>query len=87
AAITSTKAGTYTVTAELNGVTQQIDVNFIPDAGTATLDDSDEYKLQWVTNGQVADGESTNSVQLTVVDKFGNTVPGVDVAFTTDIGA
>ncbi len=87
AAITSTKAGTYTVTAELNGVTQQIDVNFIPDAGTATLDDSDEYKLQRVTNGQVADGESANSVQLTVVDKFGNTVPGVDVAFTTDIGA
>lgn len=87
ATITSAKADTYTVAAELNGVTQQIDVNFIPDAGTATLDDSDEYKLQWVTNGQVADGESANKVQLTVVDKFGNTVPNVDVTFTTDTGA
>ncbi len=83
ATITSSKANNYTVKAELNGETQQVDVNFIADAGSATLDGSAEHKLQLVTDGQPADGSSTNMVKLTVVDKFGNTVPNINVAFST----
>lgn len=83
ATITSTKAASYTVKAELNGETQQVDMNFIADVGSATLSGSAEHKLQLVTDGQPADGSSANSVKLTVVDKFGNTVPNISVAFST----
>ncbi|WP_145521738.1 inverse autotransporter beta domain-containing protein [Yersinia aldovae] len=83
ATITSSKTDSYTVKAELNGETQQVDVNFIADVGSATLDGSAEHKLQLVTDGQPADGVSANEVKLTVVDKFGNTVPNVNVAFST----
>lgn len=47
----------------MNGETQQVDVGFIADAGSATLDGSAEHKLQLVTDVNT-DGNDTNMTWL-----------------------
>ncbi|MFM1316920.1 inverse autotransporter beta domain-containing protein [Yersinia enterocolitica] len=82
ATITSSKANSYTVKAELNGETQQVDVNFIADAATAVIT-ADNFTVE--VNEQTA-GSGTNRVQAIVLDKQGNPVPNMIVTFTATNG-
>ncbi|MFK3663591.1 Ig-like domain-containing protein, partial [Scandinavium sp. NPDC088450] len=79
AVLTSTAAGTSTLTATVNGSSQSIDVNFVADANTARIADGD---MAIVTNNQLANGTDQNQVQVKVTDANGNTVAGVKVDFS-----
>ncbi|NGE22957.1 hypothetical protein G5637_30335, partial [Klebsiella pneumoniae] len=78
--ITNTKAGTedYTFSINNSSVTKQL--LFKPDGSTATITDS---QLKIVADGQKADGTSVNRVQATVLDAYGNRIPGYTVQFIT----
>ncbi|MEM8336484.1 invasin domain 3-containing protein, partial [Morganella morganii] len=82
--ITNTKAGTedYTFSINNSSVTKQL--LFKPDGATATITDS---QLKIVADGQKADGTSVNRVQATVLDAYGNRIPGYTVQFITDNNA
>ncbi|MEM7918614.1 invasin domain 3-containing protein [Morganella morganii] len=82
--ITNTKAGTedYTFSINNSSVTKQL--LFKPDGSTATITDS---QLKIVADGQKADGTSVNRVQATVLDAYGNRIPGYTVQFITDNNA
>ncbi|MFP2508046.1 Ig-like domain-containing protein, partial [Buttiauxella gaviniae] len=82
--LTSTTAGLSTVTAEVNGSSQSVDVNFIADAGSSTIADGD---LVVVTNDAVANGTATNSVRVTVKDAHGNPVANQTVTLSANNGA
>ncbi|SQA97927.1 Invasin [Cedecea neteri] len=71
-ALTSTKAGTSTVTAQVGGSTKTADVSFGADAATAKITD-----LSVVSNNAVADGTATNSLKVTVTDGNNNPVSTV----------
>ncbi|HHZ8506484.1 TPA: inverse autotransporter beta domain-containing protein, partial [Morganella morganii] len=82
--ITNTKAGSddYTFSINNSSVTKQL--LFKPDESTASITDS---QLKIVTDGQKADGTSANRVQATVLDAYGNRIPGYTVQFITDNNA
>ncbi|MEM8256047.1 invasin domain 3-containing protein [Morganella morganii] len=82
--ITNTKAGSedYTFSINNSSVTKQL--LFKPDGSTATITDS---QLKIVADGQKADGTSVNRVQATVLDAYGNRIPGYTVQFITDNNA
>ncbi|MEM8355725.1 invasin domain 3-containing protein, partial [Morganella morganii] len=82
--ITNTKAGTedYTFSINNSSVTKQL--LFKPDGSTATITDS---QLKIVADGQKAEGTSVNRVQATVLDAYGNRIPGYTVQFITDNNA
>ncbi|MEM8293435.1 invasin domain 3-containing protein, partial [Morganella morganii] len=82
--ITNTKAGSedYTFSINNSSVTKQL--LFKPDESTATITDS---QLKIVADGQKADGTSVNRVQATVLDAYGNRIPGYTVQFITDNNA
>uniref|UniRef100_UPI002367F229 Ig-like domain-containing protein n=1 Tax=Morganella morganii TaxID=582 RepID=UPI002367F229 len=71
--ITNTKAGSedYTFSINDSSVTRQL--VFKPDESTATMTDS---QLKIVDDHQKADGTAVNRVQATVLDAYGNRIPG-----------
>ncbi|HDF2420931.1 TPA: inverse autotransporter beta domain-containing protein [Morganella morganii] len=79
--ITNTKAGSedYTFSINDSSVTRQL--VFKPDESTATMTDS---QLKIVDDDQKADGTAVNRVQATVLDAYGNRIPGYSVQFIAD---
>ncbi|MGO2258725.1 MAG: Ig-like domain-containing protein, partial [Hafnia alvei] len=77
--MTSTQAGSYTVTALVNGVSSTADITFIPDSSTAEIA-SGAFTV--TTNDAAANGSATNAVQVVVTDANGNPVPNVAVKFS-----
>ncbi|WON75741.1 Ig-like domain-containing protein [Serratia sp. UGAL515B_01] len=84
ATLSSPKAGVSQVTATVNGKPFNIDVNFVADTTTATIDAG---AFVVVNDGAAANGSATNSVRVTVTDAQGNPVPNQTVAFAADNGA
>ncbi|MBS0849528.1 inverse autotransporter beta domain-containing protein [Citrobacter sp. JGM124] len=79
----STVAGQGTVTATMdNGNSNSGRVSFTADVATAEV-----ATLVVVDDNATADGEATNSVLMTVEDKFGNPISGADVYLTASNGA
>ncbi|MFC0228528.1 Ig-like domain-containing protein, partial [Serratia aquatilis] len=77
--VTSDKAGSVKVEAEIGGVTTSTDLTFVADSGTAIID---ENGLTAEAGNTVANGTDVNTVQLPVKDANGNPIPGFDVTFT-----
>ncbi len=83
--ITSTVAGTYTVSAEYGGKTRPATVTFT--ANTATADITNDYSsLEETGSPAVADGISTISVTATLKDADGNPVAGQAIHFPEVVG-
>ena len=76
--------GVTNVTAKLNGASQSVPVNFIPDSGTATIADG---AFTVLINNALANGRDRNSVKAIVKDARGNPVPNLMVSFTANNGA
>ncbi|WP_447876739.1 Ig-like domain-containing protein, partial [Serratia fonticola] len=77
--VTSDKAGSVKVEAEVGGVTSSTDLSFVADNSTAKID---ENGLTAEAGNTVANGTDVNTVQLPVKDAQGNPIPGFDVTFT-----
>ncbi len=77
--VTSDKAGSVKVEADVGGVTSSTELSFVADNSTATID---ENGLSGKPGSTVANGSDVNLVQLPVKDAQGNPVPGFDVTFT-----
>ncbi|MEX3006639.1 inverse autotransporter beta domain-containing protein, partial [Serratia fonticola] len=77
--VTSDKAGSVKVEADVGGVTSSTDLSFVADNSTAKID---ENGLTGKPGNTVANGSDVNLVQLPVKDAQGNPVPGFDVTFT-----
>ncbi|HHQ6593660.1 TPA: Ig-like domain-containing protein, partial [Serratia fonticola] len=77
--VTSDKAGSVKVEADVGGVTSSTDLTFVADNSTAKID---ENGLTAEAGNTVANGSDVNTVQLPVKDAQGNPVPGFDVTFT-----
>ncbi len=77
--VTSDKAGSVKVEADVGGVTSSTDLSFVADSGTAKID---ENGLTGKPGNTVANGTDVNLVQLPVKDAQGNPLPGFDVTFT-----
>ncbi|WP_392560810.1 Ig-like domain-containing protein [Orbus sturtevantii] len=87
--ITSTKAGSYSVTASITNKSNQTSsksktVTFIADEGTAKFTDSD---FTVTVDKALANGKATNSVTVLVKDEQGNPVPNYVVSFSAGEGA
>ncbi|HDZ8013391.1 TPA: inverse autotransporter beta domain-containing protein, partial [Citrobacter amalonaticus] len=82
--LTSTVAGSSTVTASINNSSRSVSVTFTADTGTARIADG---ALKRVTNDALANGSATNSVKVTVTDAQGNLLSGQTVNFSADNGA
>ncbi|MGR7464543.1 hypothetical protein ACU608_25725, partial [Klebsiella aerogenes] len=76
ASVTSQKAGTYAITAEVNGKGTSKNTSFVADESTAGINDGD---LTYGGENAVANGTATDSVTAKVTDANGNPVAGVDV--------
>ncbi|TNV20562.1 invasin, partial [Buttiauxella sp. B2] len=81
--LTSTVAGTSTVTASINGSSQGVTANFVADVSTATIENG---AMTVVTNDAITDGIATNSVKVMVTDANGNPLAGQTVSLTADNG-
>ncbi|WP_447874600.1 inverse autotransporter beta domain-containing protein, partial [Serratia fonticola] len=77
--VTSDKAGSVKVEADVGGVTSSTELSFVADNSTAKID---ENGLTGTPGNTVANGSDVNLVQLPVKDAQGNPVPGFDVTFT-----
>ncbi len=86
ATVTSLKAETYTVTAQIpdSGNSAQVDTRFIADSSTATIIDSN---LTIDPNGALDNGVNTDNVEAIVTDANGNLVPNATVNFVVASGA
>ncbi|MGS7193188.1 Ig-like domain-containing protein, partial [Enterobacter cloacae subsp. dissolvens] len=84
AEVTSTIAGTYTVTATVNGKDTSKNTTFIADKNTAEITDAN---LTIAPDGSAANGVAKNGVVAIVTDARGNTVPDMSVTFTVSEGA
>ncbi|MCS2164212.1 Ig-like domain-containing protein [Scandinavium manionii] len=82
--VTSLKADSSTLTATVNGSSQNVDVTFVADSNTAQIASGD---LSIVTDNALANGTAVNQVQVWVSDAHGNPVPGQAVSFTASNGA
>jgi len=82
--ITNTKAGSEDYTFSINDSSVTIQLVFKPDESTATMTDS---QLKIVDDDQKADGTAVNRVQATILDYYGNRIPGYTVQFIADNGA
>ncbi|MCS2159363.1 Ig-like domain-containing protein [Scandinavium sp. H11S7] len=82
--VVSTKSGVSQVTATVNGHSQTVPVNFVADSSTAIVAAGN---LTVVSNDALADGSSTNSVNVVVTDANQNRVSDVVVRFSADNGA
>jgi adhesin/invasin len=84
-AVTSTVAGSMTITPEINGSAQPtITSAFVPDISTASIDGTG---LSVFLDNSAASGTDVNVVVAAVKDRFGNLVPNVPVTFTAMNGA
>ncbi|MGK0739928.1 Ig-like domain-containing protein, partial [Yokenella regensburgei] len=79
--VTSTTAGRYTVTASVNGQTTTEDTTFVADVATAHVS---KVTLVGSTNSLPANGQSSFSYTVTVVDNQGNRVSGATVTPKAD---
>ncbi|MDI3320338.1 beta strand repeat-containing protein [Pinibacter soli] len=85
--LSSTTAGSVTVTAKINGVTvlnAPAIVHFTagpPDTNQAGT------RIGISANGRMADGSSTDQATVIVVDANGNPVPGATITFTVSTGS
>ena len=86
ATVTSLKAETYTVTAQIpdSGNSAQVDTRFIADSSTATITDSN---LTIDPNGALDNGVNTDNVEAIVTDANGNLVTNATVNFVVASGA
>jgi len=84
ASLTSQVAGDSQFTAEVNGYSDSITVNFAPDNATAHIADGD---LTVTRDNAPADGKQNNRIALRVTDANGNVLTGQTVSFTADNGA
>ncbi|MFP2237278.1 Ig-like domain-containing protein [Pseudescherichia vulneris] len=82
--LTSLTAGVVTVTATINGQTQQVDTTFTADAQSAQIATGD---LTVVADNALADGVAENRINVRVTDAQGNALPDVTVNFSADNGA
>ncbi|MFK3663527.1 Ig-like domain-containing protein, partial [Scandinavium sp. NPDC088450] len=82
--LSSKKAGVSTVTATVNGSSQQIDTTFVADGGTAQIGAGD---LTVVADNAIANGTAANQVQVEVSDANGNPVTNQAVSFGASSGA
>ncbi|WP_193588427.1 Ig-like domain-containing protein [Yersinia hibernica] len=79
--LTNATAGVTRVTATVNSNSQAVDVNFVPDSGTATIVSG---ALTVTQDNALADGTATNSVKAIVTDATGNAVPNQSVTFAAN---
>ncbi|TYT27784.1 hypothetical protein FZO59_22225, partial [Lelliottia nimipressuralis] len=84
ATVTSTTAGTYVVTAKVNGAETRKNTTFVADATTAEITDAN---LTVNPDNSPANGTAKNGVTAVVTDAQGNLVPGAAVSFTVTDGA
>ncbi|WGM08314.1 Ig-like domain-containing protein [Arsenophonus nasoniae] len=84
AKITSKKAGSYTVTATVNGKDTTKKTTFRGDKETAEIT---EANLVIDPDNSPANGKAENVVTATVTDSEGNRVSNIDVTFTVSDGA
>ncbi|TYT24692.1 hypothetical protein FZO59_22270, partial [Lelliottia nimipressuralis] len=82
--MTSTTAGTYLVTATVNGNATSRNTTFIADSSTAEIT---EANLVIDPDGAAANGTAKNGVTAIVTDAQGNRVPNAAVSFTVAAGA
>ncbi|PHZ35684.1 hypothetical protein CS536_12040 [Yersinia kristensenii] len=82
--LTNTTAGVTTVTATVNGNSQNVVATFIADESTATII-SGAFNIE--DDGAVANGVATNSVKAVVTDALGNRVPNLLVNFSANNNA
>ncbi|WON78761.1 Ig-like domain-containing protein [Serratia sp. UGAL515B_01] len=76
---TSSKAGNVTISTQIDGKDASVTLNFVADSSTATIADN---SLTAANSGNTpADGETSNTVTLPVVDANGNPVPDFEVTF------
>ncbi|WON76449.1 Ig-like domain-containing protein [Serratia sp. UGAL515B_01] len=78
--VTSNQAGSVKVDANVGGVSSSTELSFVADSSTATIADS--ALTAGNTGSTVADGETSNTVSLPVVDANGNPVTDYEVTFT-----
>lgn len=79
--ITSTEAKQYKITAELNGSSQSVSVDFIADTSTAQLDKS---AITVVKNDAKADKIEINQIKVKIIDANNNPIKGQRVTVTAD---
>ncbi|MGR7464529.1 Ig-like domain-containing protein, partial [Klebsiella aerogenes] len=84
ASVTSQKAGTYAVTAEVNGKGTTKNTAFIADESTAGIAELNISHDNSAASGKVTDGVAATAV---VADESGNPVSGQWVTFTVTEGA
>ncbi|WP_227160370.1 Ig-like domain-containing protein, partial [Enterobacter cloacae] len=84
AEVISIAAGTYLVTATVNGKATQKNTTFVPDSATAEITDAN---LTIDPDNSPANGVAKNGVVAVVTDAQGNLVPGAAVSFTVEDGA
>ncbi|MFC0228531.1 beta strand repeat-containing protein, partial [Serratia aquatilis] len=77
--VTSDKAGSVNVSANVGGKSATLDLGFVADSRTATIADNALTANSGVT---VADGTTRNTVSLPVTDANGNPLPDYAVTFT-----
>ncbi|MDN0105482.1 Ig-like domain-containing protein [Yersinia rochesterensis] len=82
--LTNESTGVTNVTATLNGVSQSVLVNFVPDSATATIADG---ALTILIDNALANGRDRNSVKAVVTDARGNPIPNQVVNFVSNNGA
>ncbi|MBU9843763.1 Ig-like domain-containing protein [Rahnella ecdela] len=82
--LTNVTAGVSHVTATVNGNSQSVPVTFVADASTAQIAAG---SMTVTKDNALANGTDNNSVQLTVTDAKGNSVPDMTVTFSADNGA
>ncbi|MGC6053253.1 putative Ig domain-containing protein, partial [Citrobacter freundii] len=81
--ISSTRAGNITVTASINGQTQDTTVTFVANRATAQFSGTPVV----TNNNAVADGTNPISVTYLVTDKYGNPLDSIEITITSDNGA
>lgn len=82
--VTSLTAGVSTVTATVNGQTEQVDVTFTADSQSAQIASGD---LSALNNNALANGVAENRIAALVTDAQGNALPNVTVNFTASNNA
>lgn len=84
ALLTNDKAGSNTVTATLGSSTQNVNVLFVANSGSATILDGD---LRVEHDQAIANGVATNGISVKVTDAYGNPVNNKYVTLTASNGA
>ncbi|WP_336209949.1 Ig-like domain-containing protein [Enterobacter sp. P82] len=82
--VTSKTAGSSTITATLNGASQNVELSFGADGSTAEIASG---ALTVITDNAAADGSAANQIQVVVTDANGNRLAGQTVSFSATNGA